>query len=231
MNDRIAAVMRPALMQALGATSAQQLRRIPKTNCFFQRAVGTDDFTSAEIREHAALCAPFLAEMIEYVRPDVLILEGAGARDLVVRHQCKNVREVVDQRVTGLRRGAINTFFRRETALLPTLGREVQLLTLGHPSQFDICPHGLTRSRNWRLILVLRFSREAERRLQHRRSAPCPRGRKRRPPSQHRGSQAGLRCPPPVSGRRTTHASLVRPRGRLEVFATVLSTTFWQELQ
>lgn len=140
MDYRIAAVMRPALMQALGATSAEQLRAIPKTNCFFQRAVGTDDFSTAELRQNAAQCAPFVAEMIGFVQPDVLILEGAGARDLIVRHQCADVREETPQRVTGLRRGATNTFFRRETAFLKVLGREVQLLTLGHPSQFGHLP-------------------------------------------------------------------------------------------
>lgn len=140
MDYRIAAVMRPALMHALGATSADELRGIPKTNCFFHRAVGTDDFSSAELREHAAQCAPFLAEMIGHVQPDVLILEGAGARDLIVRHQCRGSREMTEERVTGLRRGTMNTFFRHETAFLSVLGREVELLTLGHPSQFGHLP-------------------------------------------------------------------------------------------
>ena len=140
MNYRIAAVMRPSLMRALGATHEDQLRGVPKTNCFFHRAVGTDDFSTAELRANAALCAPFLAEMIAIVNPEVLILEGAGARDLILRHQCQNVREDVEQRIVGPRRGTINTFFRRETAWLKPLGRDVTLLTLGHPSQFGHLP-------------------------------------------------------------------------------------------
>lgn len=140
MDYRIAAVMRPALMYAFEAVSADQLRGIPKTNCFFQRAVGTDDFSSTELRQNAALCAPFLGEMIAAVSPDVLIMEGVGARDLILRHQCRDVREDVDQRIVGERRGALNTFFRRETAWMSVLNRRVTILTLGHPSQFGHLP-------------------------------------------------------------------------------------------
>lgn len=140
MNYRIAAVMRPALVKALGLKSSEELRSIPKTNCIFHRAVGTDDFTSTEMREHAVLCAPFLAEMLNIVRPSAIILEGAKARELFVRHHCRNVQEHTDQRVVGIRRGALNTFFRSETALLRQDGRAVKLLTLGHPSQFGHLP-------------------------------------------------------------------------------------------
>jgi uracil-DNA glycosylase len=140
MDYRIAAVMRSALMDALGATDPNQLRAVPKTNCFFHRAVGTDDFSPAELRANAKLCAPFLTEMIAAVNPDVLVLEGSGARDLIVRHQCREVHEDIEQRVVGERRGAMNIFFRRETAWLNVLGREVTLLTLGHPSQFGHLP-------------------------------------------------------------------------------------------
>jgi hypothetical protein len=139
-NYRIAAVMRPALMHALGTTRPDDLRGVPKTNCVFDRSVGTDAFTGTELRARAALCAPFLAEMIVAVGPDVLIMEGAGARDLFVRHHCRNVREDVFERITGLRRGATNTFFKRETALLDALEREATILTLGHPSQFGHLP-------------------------------------------------------------------------------------------
>ena len=140
MDYRIAAIMRPTLMRALRATTAEQLRGVPKSNCFFQRTVGTDDFTSAEIRAQAALCAPFVEDMLRFVKPEALILEGAGARDILVRHQCRDIRENEASRVVGMRRGALNTFFRRESAFMPILGRRVDLLTLGHPSQFGHLP-------------------------------------------------------------------------------------------
>lgn len=140
MNYRIAEVMRPALMQALEAKSKDELRRVPKTNTFFQRAVGTDDFTGAELSRNAAMCAPFLAEILAYVRPQTIILEGAGARDNLVRYQCRAVEEISDETVLGMRRGAENRFFRKERAMLLPVGRSVDLLTLGHPSQFGHLP-------------------------------------------------------------------------------------------
>lgn len=140
MNYRIAAVMRPALMQALGAKSEDDLRSVPKTNTFFQRAVGTDDFTSAELAKNAAMCAPFLAELIAYVQPQAIILEGAGARDNLVRHQCSAVEEFPHETVFGMRRGTESRFFRRERATLHPVGHTVELLTLGHPSHFGHLP-------------------------------------------------------------------------------------------
>lgn len=140
MNYKIASVMRSALMTALEASVADQLRGVPKSNCFFQRAVGTEKLRPDEIRANATQCAPFLGEMLFFVQPEVLILEGAGARKLIMRHHVINVREDPSQRVTGLRWGAINTFFRREKAFAPVLGREVVLLTLGHPSRFGNLP-------------------------------------------------------------------------------------------
>lgn len=140
MNYRIAAVMRSALMQALGATSADELRGLPKTNTFFQRAVGIDEFTGSEMRRNVDMCAPFLSEILALVQPEVLILEGSAARENLVRHHCRDVQEVVDERIVGLRRGAINTFFRKELAYMPALGRTVTLLTLGHPSHFGNLP-------------------------------------------------------------------------------------------
>lgn len=136
MDYRIAAVMRPALMEALGAVSAEGLRGVPKTNTFFHRAVGTDDFTAAELAQNVRQCAPFLADMLAFVGPDVLVLEGAAARDHVVRHHCSNIEVDEHSTVFGLRRGAKNRFFRKETAFVGPVDRRITLLTLGHPSQF-----------------------------------------------------------------------------------------------
>lgn len=140
MHYRIAAVMRPALMHALGASSADELRGVPKTNTFFHRAIGTDDFTASEMRKHVQACAPFLGEILAFVQPEFIILEGSAARENFVRHQCHDVQEVVDERIVGWRRGALNCFFRKDIAYMPALGRKVTLLTLGHPSHFGHLP-------------------------------------------------------------------------------------------
>ena len=140
MNYRIASVMRPTLMRALGTTDADDLRAVPKTNCFFHRAVGTDDLTAAQVRDYAELCAPFLASMLTVVNPKAVVLEGNAARDLFVRHQCDHVSGVDGSKILGMRRGSMNTFFRAEKAILHSTGEEVQLLTLGHPSQFGHLP-------------------------------------------------------------------------------------------
>lgn len=140
MDYRIAAVMRPALMRALGAHDAEELRGVPKINSFFQRARGVDDFTPKEMRENVTMCAPFVEEIIRYVSPEVLIFEGLAARDNVVRHLCRQVVEDATHRIEGMRRGAMSTFFKQESALIPALSRRVQLLTLGHPSHFGYLP-------------------------------------------------------------------------------------------
>lgn len=137
---RIAAVMRPALMKALGASSADDLRGVPKTNTFFQRAVGTDDFSAADLTRNVQQCAPYLTEMLAFVRPDAIVLEGSGARDNFVRHQCTNVEIEEGSEIYGLRRGASNRFFRKELAFIRPIGKVVTLLTLGHPSQFGHLP-------------------------------------------------------------------------------------------
>lgn len=140
MDYRIAAVMRPALMKALSAPNASDLRGVPKTNTFFHRAVGTDDFTPAEFEHNVRRCAPYLAEIIAFVGPEVIVLEGSGARDNLVRHHCQDVETSHDATILGLRRGSLNRFYRRETAFVKPLGRRVTLLTLGHPSQFGHLP-------------------------------------------------------------------------------------------
>lgn len=137
---RIATVMRGSLMQALGAETAEELRGVPKTNSFFQRAVGTSHLTAGEIGRHVELCAPFVREMLEYVAPDALVLEGSAARDMVVQHQCASVVEFPEDEVWGDRRGRRNRFFRRERATLLATGKDVDLLTLGHPSHFGHLP-------------------------------------------------------------------------------------------
>ncbi|MEQ9145449.1 MAG: hypothetical protein RLO08_13940 [Parvibaculaceae bacterium] len=136
MNYRIAAVMRPTLMAALDITDVDELRRVPKTNTFFHRAVGTDDFSSAEYRANARQCAPFLDEMIAYVAPRAIILEGMGARDNLVGHLCASVEPIEGETVNGMRFGRLSPFFRKDVARLKSSDRAVMLLTVGHPSRF-----------------------------------------------------------------------------------------------
>lgn len=140
MNYPIARVMRAALMKALGASSPDQLRGVPKSNVIFHRAPCVDAFTPAEMRAYAAMEAPFLAEMLAFVRPEAIILEGLEARNLFVRHQCTDVHEDVDRRIEGMRRGRMSRFFVQEEAYVPVLGRRISLLTLGHPSHFGHLP-------------------------------------------------------------------------------------------
>lgn len=136
MHYRIAAVMRPTLMTALEAQSADDLRGVPKTNTFFQRAVGTDEFTTAELNRNVAQCSPFLAEMVAYVGPDVIIFEGVAARHNFVLHQCGAVDGDPDSIIRGMRFGRMSTFFQKEAAFVRPLKRQATLLTLGHPSHF-----------------------------------------------------------------------------------------------
>lgn len=94
MNYPIAAVMRPALMTALEISDFAQLRRVPKTNTFFHRAVGTDDFTREEYVAHVRMCAPFVDEMISFVDPKAIVLEGLAARENLVTQLCRSVHTI-----------------------------------------------------------------------------------------------------------------------------------------
>lgn len=140
MNYSIAAIMRPALMKALESADVDVLRRVPKTNTFFHRAVGTDEFTAAERAENVRMCAPFLAEIIFRVNPRVIVMEGMAARDNLVSQLATVVQTEHSETLRGMRRGRMNRFFQKDVAFLPTLGREVTLLTLGHPSHFGNLP-------------------------------------------------------------------------------------------
>ena len=137
---RIAAVMRPTLVSVLEARDSEELRGVPKTNTFFQRAVGTDDFTLQELRQYGELCAPFLAEIVAYIRPEAIVFEGIAARDNFVRHQCSTVTKDESATVTGMRRGRMSTFFQMEMCVVKSLGYSTDLLTLGHPSHFGHLP-------------------------------------------------------------------------------------------
>jgi hypothetical protein len=137
---RIASVMRKTLVQALGATSAEELRGVAKTNSFFQRAVGVDEFTSAEMSRNVKMCAPFVLEILSFVNPDTIIFEGIAARNNVVGFHGRDVREFPNEQVKGMRRGTISSFFKREDAEFPHLGKRIELLTLGHPSHFGHLP-------------------------------------------------------------------------------------------
>ena len=137
---RIANVMRKTLIEALEVTSAEQLRGVPKTNSFFQRAVSVDEFCSAEISRNVSMCAPFVGEILSFVNPDTIVFEGIAARDNVVSHHGVNVRDYPGEQIKGMRRGAMSSFFQRQDAEFPALGKRVELLTLGHPSHFGQLP-------------------------------------------------------------------------------------------
>lgn len=140
MNYRIAVIMRAALMAALQTTDKNDLRRIPKTNTIFHRSPATSKFTRQQYAAHLAMCAPFLAEIIAFVQPETIVLEGIEARDNLVFLLGGNVRTVHAETVKGLRRRRMNRFFQKDIAFLKPLGREVTLLTLGHPSHFGHLP-------------------------------------------------------------------------------------------
>ena len=140
MDYRIATIMRPALLTALETNDLTVLRKVPKTNTIFQRSPTTGEFSRVELAANAKLCAPFLAEMIAFVKPKAIVLEGLGARENLVAHLATAVRTIESETVRGMRRGRMSRFFQKDIAFLNPLGREVTLLTLGHPSHFGQLP-------------------------------------------------------------------------------------------
>lgn len=136
----IANVMRPALVAALGAKSAEDLRGIPKANVVFNRSKNTDVITGGDLSRMAALSAPFLAEIVTFVQPVTILFEGHKARKLAMHHLFSSVEEDTEATIFGPYRGRECRYFTKHQAVLKADGRVVTLLSTGHPSSFGYLP-------------------------------------------------------------------------------------------
>jgi hypothetical protein len=153
MHYPLAAAMRNTLLTALGTNDVDVLRRVPKTNTFFQRSQNVDALGRGKRHEYVEMCAPFVLEMIEEVCPRAIVLEGRQARDNLVagfkvaRGRSLPITEDDGAVVYGAYRGNPHVrFFQREIADFGDRMGRIELLTLGYPSTFS-------RLRDWGKVL------------------------------------------------------------------------------
>ena len=132
-NYRIAAIMRPALMRALGAERAEDIRGVPKANVIFHRS---PDTLGMDLKRLAAICAPFLKEIIAFVDPEIIVCEGNASREHLFANAFSNVIEDKSATIIDLYRGRSCRFFTKHQGYCLANRKKVTVLSTGHPSTF-----------------------------------------------------------------------------------------------
>ena len=141
---RLAGRAYDTLSQVLQTTSPDAIRRIPATNVIFRRSRRASDLNitpRAAVRESA----PVLAEILRAVDPVAILLVGSTASDAFVREHCVPDSLVVNPEPPALFKpngGSDACMFRSARSHVTALGREVDLLTVGHISKY-YARHGI----------------------------------------------------------------------------------------
>ncbi|MCC5809457.1 MAG: hypothetical protein JJU06_03705 [Ectothiorhodospiraceae bacterium] len=131
--------MLPLLMQVFGV-NRDGVRKIPKSNLAFRRSNGVDAFKVSHgmtLTQGQREAYPFVEEIITYVRPRIIILEGITALDAFRRLYCEpgHVGELGEPLYTDHRGRRVRIFCGQ---LLPVrcLAHSLPVLAIGHPSHF-----------------------------------------------------------------------------------------------
>ncbi len=135
--------MLPFLTSVLG-TDADGVRRIPKSNLAFRRSVGTDAFkatTGMTMTKGQDEAAPFVKEILAFVQPNVIILEGITLMDPFRRLYCStNADTLIGEREYAMWRGRKVRILEARSMHVVCLNRPVTAIAIGHPSSFGMRP-------------------------------------------------------------------------------------------
>jgi hypothetical protein len=128
------------LSEVLATRSIDALRQVPTSNLIFRRSRNTGALNvSPNVAAEEA--RPFVSRLLKIVDPRCILLVSKTAYDLFVRHHCLTgsvVRDGVEIRTPNGRNAAC--IFLGATAYVPALDREVNILTIGHPSKYSSRP-------------------------------------------------------------------------------------------
>jgi hypothetical protein len=135
--------MLPLLMEVFGI-SKEEVRKIPKSNLAFRRASSVETFKFEQgitLDEAQREAKPFLEEMISFISPKIILLEGITTFDFFRANYCQGK---VDQNLgipiyTQHRGRQVRIFF-GEKLFVNCLGREIPVIAVGHPSYFASKP-------------------------------------------------------------------------------------------
>jgi hypothetical protein len=123
------------LSAALDTNSANTLRQIPATNIIFRRSQSSDKL-SQSVSKSFAETRPYLQELIEIVRPELILFISKTAYSHFTRKLCIAVREEKEHEIKTPNGRSFSTLFLAATCYLPCLSRKVRLVTTGHPSKY-----------------------------------------------------------------------------------------------
>ena len=90
------------------------------------------------MKNAAAETVPFLAEIIKYVNPKVIVLISKGAYDAFLTHHCepRRTRKRVEATVFTPNGRGKACIYQASTCFVRPLKRAVELLMVGHPSKY-----------------------------------------------------------------------------------------------
>jgi hypothetical protein len=131
------------LLRPLSNKINVEVSAMPKTNMIFRRSPRKDQLG---ISEGQALeeSQPILNEIMEYVEPTTIILEGKVTGDLFKKRYCKyNINQIGEAIIGPNGRYNAVMYLHEEVSL--TNGRNVALHTVGHPSIYG-------RRKSWQEI-------------------------------------------------------------------------------
>lgn len=123
------------LARCLGTRSANALRQVAATNLIFRRSRDSESLMVSETKA-VTESKPCLVEMIRTVAPKVVLLISTDAYKIFIKHYCVDVKSDPDSQIFTPNGRYPACLYRSATARVVTLGKEVRLLGVAHPSKY-----------------------------------------------------------------------------------------------
>ena len=135
--------MLPLLMEVFGI-SKEEVRKVPKSNLAFRRATSVETFKVEQgisLDEAQREAIPFLEEMISYISPKIIILEGITTFNFFRFNYCRGESDQeLGPPIFTNHRGRQVRIFLEELLFVNCLGCEIPIVAIGHPSYFGSKP-------------------------------------------------------------------------------------------
>lgn len=131
-------VMLPFLMYVLNATR-EQIRHVPKSNLAFRRSPCENDFRTLHgMTMNAGMeeARPFVCEIIQHVRPRMILLEAMRPERFARLYSVGNQRDFIRDPILAQFRGQLCRIFDARMMRIHCLGKAIPVVSLGHPSLF-----------------------------------------------------------------------------------------------
>jgi hypothetical protein len=125
-------------------TNKEAIRLIPKTNLIFRRSPGVkslpelhDGMTITEAMKEAS---PTIEQIMRFVQPKMVLLEGTSLRDKFKVRYCSGQLSELAESIKDKYRGQRVNIFTANNMHVNCLGRELPVVAIGHPSHFGDKP-------------------------------------------------------------------------------------------